>query len=53
MWNKDKTDFVVSDGGDNILRSSRDGEELCCPPSLTPVSPVAPPFISRPPTRRK
>lgn len=53
MWNKDKMDFVVSDGGDNILSSSLDGEQLCWPPSLTPVSPVVLPFISRPLTRRK
>lgn len=53
LWNKDKMDFVVSDGGDNILSSGHDGEKLGCPPCFTPVSPVVPPFISRPLTRRK
>lgn len=53
MWNKDKMHCVLSDGGDHILSSGRDGEQLCWPPSLTPVSPVVPPVISRPLTRRK
>lgn len=47
------TKIKWTDDGDNILSSSHDGEKPCCPPFLTSVSPVVPPFISRPLTRRK
>lgn len=47
------TKIKWTDDGNNILSSSHDGKKPCCPPFLTSVSPVVPPFISRPLTRRK